>query len=360
MKILVVSTPVAALGTGGGGGVELSLYNITQVLSHRGYTIRIAAPEGSQLHGLETVEIIQIPGNLQISAQTQTYDAAITMPSNPVLGNLWHYAWHVQDEYDLIFNLSYDWLPFFLTPCFRTPIAHLVSMGSLSAAMDEVISAVVAQFPHTIGVYTHTQAATFPFRDACYPLSSGLDLSLYTLSSAVESRVLGWMGRISPEKGLEDAFAAAQATGMRLRIFGLLQDRPYWDQILATYPDVDYDYRGFLDTHNLQQQLNSCAGLLVTSRWVEAFGNVAIEALACGVPVIAYRRGGLAEIVRDGQSGWLVEPDSVQGLVVAIAKLSKIDRQQCRRQAEQEYSLTALGDRMEAWFQTILASALPK
>jgi len=49
----------------------------------------------------------------------------------------------------------------------------------------------------------------------------------------------------------------------------------------------------------------------MTPRWMEAFGNVAIEALACGVPVIAYRRGGPAEIVQDGQTGFLVEPDSV-------------------------------------------------
>jgi UDP-glucose:tetrahydrobiopterin glucosyltransferase len=89
---------------------------------------------------------------------------------------------------------------------------------------------------------------------------------------------------------------------------------------------------------------------------VEAFGNVAIEALACGVPVIAYRRGGLAEIVRDGESGWLVEPDHVLGLVQAIARVGEIDRQACRQQAEAEYSLLALGDRVEQWFTEMLSA----
>jgi UDP-glucose:tetrahydrobiopterin glucosyltransferase len=91
----------------------------------------------------------------------------------------------------------------------------------------------------------------------------------------------------------------------------------------------------------------------MTPRWVEAFGNVAIEALACGVPVIAYRHGGPAEIVQDGKNGFLVEPDSVAGLVDAIARLEKIDRHTCRQQAEAEYSLKALGDRFEQWFQDI-------
>ena len=62
----------------------------------------------------------------------------------------------------------------------------------------------------------------------------------------------------------------------------------------------------------------------MTPRWVEAFGNVVIESLACGVPVIAYDRGGPSEIIEDGKTGWLVEPDSVSGLVEAMAKLDKI------------------------------------
>jgi UDP-glucose:tetrahydrobiopterin glucosyltransferase len=92
----------------------------------------------------------------------------------------------------------------------------------------------------------------------------------------------------------------------------------------------------------------------MTPRWIEAFGNVAIEALACGVPIIAYRRGGPAEIVRDGQTGFLVEPDNVSELASSITKISQIDRFACRQQAATEYSLSALGDRFEAWFKQII------
>ncbi len=92
------------------------------------------------------------------------------------------------------------------------------------------------------------------------------------------------------------------------------------------------------------------------TRWVEAFGNVVIESLACGVPVITYRRGGPAEIVSDGKTGWLVEPDSVADLAEAIAHLDQIDRFACRQQAEAEYSLQVMGDRMEQWFMEILST----
>lgn len=93
----------------------------------------------------------------------------------------------------------------------------------------------------------------------------------------------------------------------------------------------------------------------MTHRWMEALGNVAIEALACGVPVISYRRGGPTEIIREGITGWLVEPDNQNELVDAIQKLDQIDRSVCRQQAETEYSLEALGDRIEQWFAQVLS-----
>jgi UDP-glucose:tetrahydrobiopterin glucosyltransferase len=333
--------------------VELTLYNIAQELRRRGHTLQFVAPQGS---AMADFAIAEIPGALQVPAQTQDFMTPITMPGNSVLANIWNYTWQVQDAWDLIFNVAYDWLPFYLTPFFRRPIAHLVSMGSLSQAMDQIVGQVITQFPRTVAVYTQTQAATFPFADQCYPLSSAVDLALYDFCAQPDAGILAWVGRISPEKGLEDGFAAAQQTGMALRIFGVIQDQDYWQSILDAYPDVSYQYMGFLTTKDLQQQLGTCQALLVTSRWVEAFGNVAIEALACGVPVIAYRRGGLAEIVRDGKTGWLVEPDSVPGLVQAISKLDTLDRLACRQQAEAEYSLPALGNRVEQWFEQIVAA----
>jgi UDP-glucose:tetrahydrobiopterin glucosyltransferase len=137
---------------------------------------------------------------------------------------------------------------------------------------------------------------------------------------------------------------------------GKMQDESYWEKIQQDYPDAPIEYLGFLSTNELQKHLRDCRALLMTPRWVEAFGNVAIEALACGVPVIAYRRGGPAEIVRDGETGWLVEPDSVEGLVNGIEKLDKIDRLCCRKQAESEYSLEAWGDRVEKWLLEMMQS----
>lgn len=352
LKLLLLSTSVGALGSGLGGGVELTLYNIAHEMLRRGHTLKVVATQGSVLGD---VPVVEISGELQTTAQTQGRSTPIIMPRNSVLANMWEYAHQVQAEYDLIFNIAYDWLPFYLTPFFNRSIAHFVSMGSLSEAMDQIIEQVAVQFPGTVGLYTPSQAATFPSPEKYRSLGSGLDLSLYQFCEH-PSPYLGWVGRIAPEKGLEDAVAAAQITGMPLKILGKMQDESYWQQICQDFPTAPIEYAGFFPTAELQRQLRECQALLMTPRWVEAFGNVVIEALACGVPVISYRRGGPAEIIEDGKTGFLVEPDSVDALVKAIRQLDQINRLSCRQQADSEYSLQALGDRMETWFRNILSA----
>jgi UDP-glucose:tetrahydrobiopterin glucosyltransferase len=274
------------------------------------------------------------------------------MPEPSVLSAMWDYARQVQNEYDVILSFCYDWLPFYLTPFFQIPIAHYVSMGSLTTAMDTIIARVVQAFPQTVGVCTQVQAETLPSSDHYRLIGSAVDLSLYDYC-ATPTDELAWMGRISPEKGLEDAIAAAQQTQIPLKILGKLENPDYWQFLQETYPQAPIEYLGFLNTQDLQAAIRTCRALLMTPKWVEAFGNVAIEALACGVPVIAYRRGGPIEIVRHGETGWLVDPDSVTGLVTAITQLDQLDRAACRRQAETEFSLEALALRYEHWFDDI-------
>lgn len=349
-KLLVLSTPVGPLGTGLGGGVELTLFNMAQVLQKRGYSLTVLAPEGSALPPLE---IQTLPGTLQDTAQSQGRQTPITLPANSVLAAICETARQRQSQFDAIINFAYDWLPFYLTPFFEIPVFHFVSMGSLTDAMDEVVVNTVKATPERVTFYTRTQAQTFGVNrsDGLY-IPSGLDLSLYDFCATPGSE-LAWVGRIAPEKGLEDALAAISQTGDSMTVWGVMQCPDYWQDICQRYPQAKVTYGGFLPTEALQRALGQCRGLIMTSKWVEAFGNVAIEALACGVPVVSYRRGGPAEIVRHGQTGWLVEPDSVSGLVAGIGKLPQLNRCDCRHQAEVEFSLAAMGDRLEQWLAIV-------
>lgn len=352
-RLLFLSTPVGALGSGVGGGVELTLQNAAKALIAKGHNVEIVAPEGSITN---VTKLTQITGNMQTSAQTQVGGDLVILPQNSVLENIWSYAREVQDQFDLLFNFAYDWLPLYLTPFFHRPIAHWISMSSLSPVMDGMVSKTARLCPNAIAVNTRACADTFTDGDRLMIMGKGIDVSQYDFVEKPKQPSLAWVGRISPEKGLEDATEAAQATGYPLHVFGLIQDQAYWQKIQADFPKAEIHYEGFLSTRELQQKLGQSSALLMTPRWVEAFGNAAIEAFACGVPVISYRSGGLTEIVRHGKTGFLVDMGSVSGLIAAISQLDQIDRFTCRQQLEAEYSLEVWGDRLEKWFDQLITN----
>ncbi len=350
-RLLFLSTPVGALGSGVGGGVELTLQNAAKALIAKGHEVEIVAPEGSVT---DVTKLTQISGNVQISAQTKVGENLVVLPQNSVLENMWNYARTSQNQFDLLFNFAYDWLPLYLTPFFDRPIAHWISMSSLSPVMDEMVSKTSKLFPNTIAVNTRACADTFSDGDRLMIMGKGIDLTQYNFVPKPEQPSLAWVGRISPEKGLEDAAQTAQSTGLPLHVFGLIQDQSYWEQIQSSFPRAEIHYEGFLSTDKLQQKLGQCSALLMTPRWIEAFGNAAIEAFACGVPVISYSSGGLKEIVRHGKTGFWVDMGSVSGLIEAVSQLDQIDRFTCRQQVEVEYSLEVWGDRLEKWFDKLI------
>ncbi|MEL6260381.1 MAG: glycosyltransferase [Cyanobacteria bacterium J06626_6] len=366
LSLLFLSTPVGPLGSGLGGGVELTVTNLARAMAALGHQVTIVTPAGAEpaLFGLEALEscaidVVEVPGSWQVTAQTQQRDHPVTVGT--ALANIWDYARQVQSRYDLLVNFAYDWLPYYLTPFFETPVAHFVSMGSLSDHMDDAIAQVSNQFPGTVGAYTQAQAQTFERVSgvgAWQILGSSVDMAQYTYCAQPDS-FMAWVGRISPEKGLEDAIAAVQMAKCPLKIFGKLENPTYWamcqQQIDRAATNIPVEYVGFLSTASLQRQLGRARALLMTPHWTEAFGIVAIEALACGVPVIAYRRGGPAEIVRPGRTGWLVDPENIAQLVAAIAQVDLLDRLACRQQAEALYALPAWGKRFERWFYNVVS-----
>lgn len=358
-RILIISTPVGPLGSGEGGGVELTLHSLVLGLAGRGHAVEVLAPDGSLHVGAVTH---QIGGALQPSAHGDDRDTLVTVPAAGVLAAMCEWARVHQDEFDVILNLAYDWLPFYLTSFFGdTPLAHLVSMATLSDAMDDVIVHAARLRPRNVAMHSRAQADTFPaLADAVdaglVPLiGSGVAIDRYDLHiTADQPAHLGFIGRISREKGLADVVAVAEATGLPLKVWGLMQDRSVWDDAIAAHPRAQVSYEGFLPTDDLQAAIGGCSAIVMAPKWVEAFGNVAIEAMATGVPVISYRRGGPAEIIVDGETGFLVEPDDVDGMIAAVRRIDELDRVECRQRVEEEYSIPALAARVEKWLDAVI------
>jgi UDP-glucose:tetrahydrobiopterin glucosyltransferase len=224
--------------------------------------------------------------------------------------------------------------------------------------MDAVIAEVAARNPGRLAAHTLTQAATFGDPSWFRLLASGVVTERYEMHlSADRPAYLGAVGRISPEKGLEDVAALSARSGWPVKIWGIMQDPAYWDRICAEHPSAKLEYRGFLATDDLQAAIGGCSAILMTPKWVEAFGNVAIEAMATGVPVIAYDRGGPAEIVVDGVTGFVVPADDVDALVDAVSRIDSIDRISCRQRVEEHFSTEALAQRVDVWLRDVIAAA---
>ncbi|MDJ1169012.1 glycosyltransferase family 4 protein [Roseofilum sp. BLCC_M154] len=351
MKLLFVASPVGTLKSGQVGGVGINILNISQEMLRRGHQLKVLAPVGS---AIKSLPIEEVAGEFQPSAPNQTFSDPAIIPQNAVLANMWNRTREIQNQYDIVFNFAYDWLPFYLAPFFNRPPLHLINLVSLSSVMDRAIKQVAYLCPGTLGVHTKAQAETYRVPLEFFRILGGaIDIDRYEFCPEPGDS-LAWAGRISPEKGLEDAVAVAVALGIKLKIFGYLQNPEYWQQICDRYPNAPLEYMGFLPTENFQAELGKCKALLMTHKWVEALGRVALEALACGVPIISYCRGGPSEIVLDSKTGWLVEPDNLDELIVAIRRIDQIDRHQCRQRAETEYSLPGFGDRLEQWFKDVL------
>ena len=165
---------------------------------------------------------------------------------------------------------------------------------------------------------------------------------------------LGWVGRVAPEKGLEDAVYVANELGEKLKVWGVIEDEAYASKIEQSFPQGTIDWMGFLSTNELQKGLGKCRVLLNTPKWNEAYGNVVVEALACGVPVIAYRRGGPSEIIQHGQTGYLANPEDKKNMLYFVEIIEKIKRKKCREWVEKNASTDIFANKVVNWLNKVI------
>ncbi len=356
--MLFVTAPVGPLGSGAGGGVETNLLNLTPRLTDRGIRCAIVAPVGSVIDD-DRVTILEADGVVPVYATTADRTIGVTQDPDGLLERMWDVARAHQHDFDVIIALTYDWLSYYLTPFFTTPVGHIVSLSSQIERVDVELRRQLERSPDRFAGVTRTQAATFGARaaDAMTPMFGGVDLGRIAVPAFVVSgRRLAWVARVSQEKGLRDAFEVCDRTGYALDVCGLVQEPELLGECRAAFPAVDVTVHGFVSQRQVSDVLSHATAMLMTHSWVEAFGNTAVEALAVGTPVISYARGGPTEIIDDGITGYLVEPGSVESMASAVNRVGALDRRACRRVVEERFTLDQLADRWLAFADRVAAS----
>ncbi len=354
MHIVLISTPIGFIGSGKGGGVELTLSSLVAGLLAKGHTVDVVAPKNSKLiEASSKAKIHYVEGKEQKSWQHQDYYSLVTIPDNSLLSGMIEKAIAISKKADIILNFSYDWLPIWMTLNINIPIAHIISMGSESSVISNVISKVYSKYPNNFAFHSKIQASDYPFIEDPIVIGNGFILGNYVFQDC-KNGPLGWIGRVAPEKGLEDAAYVANALGEKLKVWGIVQDQSYALKIEKSFSPGILEWKGFLETEDLQKELGTCRALLNTPKWNEAYGNVVVEALACGVPVVAYKRGGPSEIIEHGRTGYLAKPDDKESLLRYLKVINRIDRKLCREWVENNASSNIFASKVVKWLSKII------
>lgn len=194
------------------------------------------------------------------------------------------------------------------------------------------------QFP-LVSVST-AQRAPMPPVNWAGTVHHGLPANLLTCCANPRGDYLAFLGRISPEKGPDDAIEIAARAGLPLKIAAKIDevDRAYWEStirpLVAAHPNVEY--LGEIDEHEKSAFLGNALALLFPIDWPEPFGLVMIEAMACGTPVIAFACGSVPEVIESGVSGDIVR--SIDEAVAAVHRIGTLPRAAVRAAFEARFT----------------------
>lgn len=330
------------------GGLEAHTWGLAHALKRRGHKVTVFAGPGSD----PALGVHEIPVHWPRTSDAARAD--VSMPADAWLEE--HHAYLTlmlglfrSREFDIVHNNSLHHLPIAMASAVPAPVVttlHTPPTAWLESAIQSGPCPVtfVAVSEHTARAW-HTSASAEVIRN-------GVDLDRWPPGAGGGGAI--WFGRLVPEKGAHLAIQAAQAAGLALDLVGPLADRSYFENHIRPLLGAQIRYLGHLDHVALADRVGAAAVTLVTPRWDEPYGLVVAESLACGTPVAAIDRGGVAEVL-DPDCGVLVADESVSGLAEAAVRASALSRARARARAVSHCSLPRMVDAYEDLYARLVA-----
>ena len=232
------------------------------------------------------------------------------------------------DRFDVIhFHLDYVHFPAVgRLPCPTVTTLH----GRLYPPDEEALFDAYPEVP--LVSISDAQRRPIPRANWQATVYHGMPLDVHTFREGPGS-YLAFLGRVSPEKGLDKAVEIARLAGMPLRVAAKIypEERPYFERVIEPLFRASpwVEFVGEVGGASKDAFLGGASALLFPIEWEEPFGLVMIESMACGTPVVAFRRGSVPEVMTDGVTGFVV--DDVAGAVEAVRATAALDRRACRR-----------------------------
>jgi glycosyltransferase involved in cell wall biosynthesis len=357
MKVAIMAPLVSAIREPQGGGSQAFVSDLARGLAGRGHKVHVYAATGSQIPGATVIDTGVDPRSLAATL----YRASGPANTDPALAESAFasaYSAVGENRYDLIHNHAFDAPAITLAAGLDTPVVH-----TLHLPPDAAIAAALRQAAH--GGQPPAVACVSAFQASMWRAVARVDA---TLPPYVPTRSVPWTdaagdgavfaGRLSPEKGAAEAIDIAQAAGARIDVYGDVYDAEYArDQIAPRRDAPGVAVHPGVPRTSMWAAMAGAAVVVCPAQWDEPFGMAAADAQACGTPVVAFNRGGLAEIIVDGVTGFLVAPDDIQAAADCVRKTAQMSRAACRDHAERHLDLERSLDAHERFYRRIIRPA---
>jgi glycosyltransferase involved in cell wall biosynthesis len=348
MRIAQLAPPLETVPPARYGGTERVISTLTEELVRRGHDVTLFGPGGSSTSARLVVTCQEAVWH----RQPPFHDL---MPSwSVVIGKLLHEL----SEFDVVHS-HVDW--------YGLPFARLLDVPmvtTLHGRLDvpDVVEAFCEFRDVPLVSISNAQRAPVSWANFVATVYHGIELDEFEFSPE-RGEYLAFLGRVSPDKGLDTAIRVARRTGMPLKIAARMPlpeahdpngrtDAEYWEDVIRPMLGEDVELLGEVGGNRKAEFLRNAAALLFPIQWPEPFGLVMVEALACGTPVLALRNGSVPEVIRDGVTGFVGE--SEDDLVCAVKRLGSLDRQACRSDAEQRFSPQVMAQDYECVFERLI------
>jgi glycosyltransferase involved in cell wall biosynthesis len=361
MKIAIMAPLVTAIREPQRGGSQAFVSDLARGLAGRGHDVHVYAASGSEIPGVEVIDTGTDPGSL-----AGTLYRALG-PSPGERGNAGPAAAAAAEsafktaytamqltQYDVIHNHAFDAPAVRLAATLQAPVVHTLHLPpdkSVSAALRQVAR---RGRPPAVATVSGFQASAWrqlvPV-DAILPPYPPTSVIRWSATAGQDAL---FAGRLSPEKGAAEAIDIARAAGVPINVYGDVYDPGYSREHINPRRDLPgvAIHRG-VPRASLWDAMARAAVVLCPALWDEPFGLAAAEAQACGTPVVAFRRGGLGEVIMDGVTGFLVPPNDVRAAAEAVAKAPGVSRLACREHAEGQLDLELSLDAHERLYRQV-------
>jgi glycosyltransferase involved in cell wall biosynthesis len=330
------------------GGLETHTWMLARALRHRGHEVTVFAGPGCD----PALDVREIPVHWPRTSQSARAD--VSMPPGAWLEE--HHAYLTlmlelarRRDVDVVHNNCLHHLPVAMAQALATPMVTTLHTPP-TAWLESAIQA--GPCPVTfVAVSQHTARSWWPSVSA-EVIQNGVDLDGWPIGTGGGPAI--WFGRLVPEKGAHLAIQAALMAGLELDLVGPVADRRYFEENIRPHLSAQIRYLGHLPHATLADRVGAATVTLVTPRWDEPYGLVVAESLACGTPVAAFDRGGVAEVL-GADGGVLVDADDVPGLAAAALRAGSMSRAAARARAVSHCSLDRMVDAYERLYARLLA-----